>query len=305
MMVNSVNDIFKQAHQGSVAAIIQVLNDKLSDNGVRTRAIFINGILQLLCEAATLEQLEQTSLAERIRQTLESLAPRGIRRVNINSRLVREQQLLWLDEISHDPEHLLWSQEIVLAQPNFLKRTLEDLQSAVADKPEPRLVSLQSMREQRQFNRGIWQGLALGAVVVLGGLGIYQWLNGRSPTAPLAQTIQPVPPQANLSTTAPLPANPAPTGPTQVTGSPGSAQPQTVAAPAEDPFGAAVRLAEKAAIASQTAQTPEQWQAVADMWGQASVLMAAVPTSHPRFEIARDRTTVYSKNQATTAQKAK
>jgi hypothetical protein len=304
MMVNSVNDIFKQAHQGSVAAIIQVLNDKLTDQGVRTRAIFANGVLQLLCEAATPDQLEQATLAERIRQTLEALAPRGIRRVNINSRIVREQQLLWLDEISHDPNHLLWSQEVILVRPNIFKRTLEDLQSVVADKPEPKMVSLQSMREQRQFNRGIWRGLGLGAVVVLGGLGVYQWLNGRSPAPLQAQNAAPmVPSQANRPTVVAPSANPAPTRPTAAV--PAPAQPLTAPAKAEDPFGSAVRLAEKAAIASQAAQTPAQWQAVAEMWGKAATLMAAVPTSHPRYEIARDRTTVYDKNRASTAQKAK
>ena len=52
-MVNSVNDIAKQARRGSVSAIIQILNEKLADSGVRTRAIFEDGILQLLCEAPT------------------------------------------------------------------------------------------------------------------------------------------------------------------------------------------------------------------------------------------------------------
>ncbi len=309
-MVNSVNDIFKQAHQGSVAAIIQVLNDKLTDQGVRTRAMFANGVLQVLCEAATPEQLEPATLTERIRQILAALAPRGIRRVNINSRIVREQQLLWLDEINQDPEHLLWSQEIILARPNIFKRTLEDLQSVVADKPEPRMASLQSMREQRQFNRGIWRGLGLGAVVVLGGLGIYQWLNGRSPTPLPGQSAllsSPVPtnPSSGAPSVASVPTNPPPVPPGQPLTPSASVPAKVTAVKAEDPFGAAVRLAEKAAIASQTAQTPAQWQAVADVWGKAATLMAAVPASHPRYEIARDRATVYSKNQTATAQKAK
>ena len=47
-MVDSIENITKQARQGSVAAIIQVLNDKLADSGVRTRAIFEDGVLQLL-----------------------------------------------------------------------------------------------------------------------------------------------------------------------------------------------------------------------------------------------------------------
>ena len=126
-MTSAVNDIVKQANQGSVAAIIQVLNEKLADSGVRTRAIFADNVLQILCEAATAEQLEPSELIGQIRHTLEAIAPRNIRRVNINSRIVREQQLLWLDEISRDPEsQLLWSQEITLNKPNIFRHLLNE-----------------------------------------------------------------------------------------------------------------------------------------------------------------------------------
>ncbi|HAJ60521.1 MAG TPA: hypothetical protein DCP31_15680, partial [Cyanobacteria bacterium UBA8543] len=64
-------------------------------------------------------QLEQSVRVAQIRQILEDIAPRNIRRVRINSRIVREQQLLWLEEITRDPEHqLLWSEEIILTKPN-------------------------------------------------------------------------------------------------------------------------------------------------------------------------------------------
>ena len=119
-MVDQINDIAWQAHQGSVAAIIQILNERLANSGVRTRAIFEKGVLQLLCEASTVDKLEQSILVKQIRQILESIAPRNIRRVNINSRIVREQQLLWLEEISRDPENqLLWSEEVTLVKPHI------------------------------------------------------------------------------------------------------------------------------------------------------------------------------------------
>jgi hypothetical protein len=102
-MADRINDIIWQARQGSVAAIIQVLNENLVLSGVRTRAVFADGVLELLCEAATLEQLEQSILVPKIQEMLESLTPRHIRRVNVNSRIVREEQLLWLEEIHRDP----------------------------------------------------------------------------------------------------------------------------------------------------------------------------------------------------------
>ncbi len=128
-MADRINDIAWQAHQGSVAAIIQILNEKLVESGVRTRAIFSDGVLQLLCEAPTVEQLEQSTIVQKIRQILESISPRNIRRVNINSRIVREQQLLWLTEIYRDRDNqLLWSEEITLPQPNLLQQLINDFQ---------------------------------------------------------------------------------------------------------------------------------------------------------------------------------
>ncbi len=112
-MTDPMDDIVQQARQGSVAAIIQVLNEKLAEAGVRTRAMFADGVLQLLCEASSVSHLEQSFLVERVREILEWLAPRHIRRVKINSRIVREQQLLWLEEISREPEkQLLWAKKL-------------------------------------------------------------------------------------------------------------------------------------------------------------------------------------------------
>ena len=45
-MSNPANETFGQARQGSVAAIIQVLNEHLSDIGIRTRAVVADGTCQ-------------------------------------------------------------------------------------------------------------------------------------------------------------------------------------------------------------------------------------------------------------------
>ena len=119
-MINPATESFGQARQGSVAAIIQVLNERLSDSGIRTRAVVADGTLQLLCEAVTPEQLEKSTVVERVRSELEAISPQRIKRVKINSRIVKEAQLLWLEEISRNPEKsLLWSEVIVLKRPFF------------------------------------------------------------------------------------------------------------------------------------------------------------------------------------------
>ncbi|PSB17187.1 hypothetical protein C7B65_19360 [Phormidesmis priestleyi ULC007] len=275
MTADSVNDIFRQAHQGSVAAIIQVLNDKLADSGVRTRAIFANGILQLLCEASTKEQLEQTMLIDRVQKILEAIEPRSVRRVNINSRIVREQQLLWLEEINRDPDgQVLWSKEIVLKRKNPLKRLLTDWRDdriESFDRPQTRSPHL--IREQNQFKKGIVGGLAVSAGLLLAGWGVYMWQEGRSSTAP-------------------------PKNSTSIQSASGINLDQ-------DNFATAVRLAERASEIGKTAQTPEQWQNLADTWGKASKLMGSVPASDKRYAIALDRTALYRRYQESALQKIK
>lgn len=276
MIVTPANDIFKQAHQGSVAAIIQVLNDKLADSGVRTRAIYANGVLQLLCEAATADQLDQAQLTERIRKILESISPRNIRRVNINSRIVREQQLLWLEEIHRDPDgQLLWAQEIILKRPNFIRGMLEDFRETFSDRDDlPRTLSPQIVREKRQFTKGIFGGVALSAGVLLAAWGTVSWNNGSlfaNPDTPSSKTAR---------------------------SQPAKTFQQAVNRQGE-PFTVAVRLAEQAAQAGTKAQSASQWREVAQMWGEASKLMNSVPTSHPRYDVAKDRTEKYRQNQET------
>jgi hypothetical protein len=278
MIVSPVNDIYRQAHQGSVAAIIQVLNDKLSDSGVRTRAIFANGVLQLLCEAATEEQLDRAVLTERIRKILESISPRNVRRVNINCRIVREQQLLWFEEINRDPDgQLLWAQEIALRRPNPIKGMFQDLRETFSERDDlPRTLSPQAVREKRQFNRGILGGVVLTAGLILAGLGVYAMTGGKI-----------LPGQAPQAADAPQP------------------NWKTTIKQDGDSFATAVRVAERAAKASKEAKTPAQWQQVADMWGTASRLMSEVPNNHARADVAKNRTQAYRKNQEIALQNLK
>ncbi|MBO1346107.1 MAG: hypothetical protein EBE86_001305 [Hormoscilla sp. GUM202] len=175
-MIDPIDDILTQARQGSVSAIIQLLNDKLASTGIRTRAIFASGVLQILCEAALEEQLEQSLVVDRIRQILESIKPRNIRRVNINSRVVQEQQLLWLEQISQNPDQLLWSQKITLAQQNIFQRvaayrTKPRSKPAARVKP-PSKLDLQQ-RQSRAFNPG---SSFIFLFLLIASLTLYYWL---------------------------------------------------------------------------------------------------------------------------------
>ncbi|XGV96238.1 MAG: hypothetical protein ACAF41_26330 [Leptolyngbya sp. BL-A-14] len=285
-MTSTVNDIVKQANQGSVAAIIQVLNEKLADSGVRTRAIFADGVLQILCEAATAEQLEPSELIGQIRHTLEAIAPRNIRRVNINSRIVREQQLLWLDEISRDPENqLLWSQEITLNKPNLFRHMLNEWQQQAAlQKPNLPTRSPMQQRERHQFWRGLVGGASASLLLLLGGWALYSWLG-----APKRQAMAPL--QTNSPASSPE-AAPIPSPSTQV--SPAN----------KDDFAIAVRVAQQASQEGLTAQSQAQWLELAARWQRASDLMAGVPAQDERYKTAQDRVVAYRKNKELALEKA-
>ncbi|HEY9625161.1 MAG TPA: hypothetical protein V6C78_32860 [Crinalium sp.] len=280
-MVDPIDDIARQARQGSVSAIIQILNEKLADSGVRTRAVFAGGVLQLLCEAAKPEQLEQPTLVDRVRHILESLQPRHIRRVNINSRIVREQQLLWLDEINRDPEHqLLWSEEIKLHQANPLKRWVEDLFAGppVPAKPLPK--SARSDRAQRQFWRGIIGGISLSLLLLFIGWIVSERLDVQVASSPdPGPSESPTPSPQASPVVAPVP-------------------------PTDDPFVQAVRLAERAVRDGQQAKTAADWLDLATRWQRASDLMAEVPPADDRFRTAQDRIRAYSENSKAALAKA-
>lgn len=281
-MVNIVEDIARQAREGSVAAIIQILNNRLAEIGVRTRAVFADGVLQLLCEAATVDLLEQSSLVDRLTEILEQLSPQNIRRVQINSRLVREHQLLWLEEISRDPENqLLWSQEIKLRRVYFWQRFAIDQKERQGHKlalpkmtTHPRL----SMQEPRQFQRGIIGGVSLSLLLLVTVVAIYKALNSPSPNSTVATT---------QAVTSPI----TPPSPQKIAGN-------------SDSFAQAVRLAEQAATEGKTAQSREDWLVVAAKWQQASDLMVTVPLKHPRYTTAANRTALYHQNSEKAQQEA-
>jgi len=282
-MHDPMEDIVRQARQGSVAAIIQTLNERLAEAGVRIRAILTDGVLQLLCEAALAEQLEKPTLVAQIQQILESIAPRNIRRVKINSRIVREQQLLWLEEISRDPENqLLWSEEITLAKPNLFKQLADNLKNSPTPQLKTPTISTPSslkQREKSRFRRGILSGVSLSILLVLGCWSLYSWLGPKVYTRTTTQL------QNSTAASSQTPANPVKSVPSP------QENPLT-----RDPFAEAVRLAEQAASAGKNAQTSAEWLDLAAKWERASDLMSSVKPEDERYKTAQNRVKTYRQN---------
>jgi hypothetical protein len=290
MMVDRINDIAWQAHQGSVAAIIQLLNENLAHLGVRARAVFSNGVLQLLCEAQTVEQLEKNTLIQQIRQILQSIAPRHINRVNINTRIVREEQLLWLDEISCDAENqLLWSEEIELEKPNIFRRLAKAFKKRELEVKKPNISYTQSYQHgiSNSSNQGEKTGwnwkkpsLSLGLLLLLAGAGYFllgdkfkHYISGET-LKYFTTTVQPLEKNNNSLENIPI---------------------QSSLDSEEDPFTVAVRIANTTSDNRNMAKTATQWLELAASWERASYLMGLVPPSHSRYQEAQIRTKLYKK----------
>jgi hypothetical protein len=269
----SVDEVFGQARSGSITAIIQVLNDRLAEVGVRTRAVLESGTLQLLCEAADEQALDKSKLLPQVHALLEDIAPRSIDKVCLYTRINREQQLLWLEDVQENKKgHVLWTEDIKLAKPPFLRRLTEDWQ--YSRQKAKRVSDLKAQahhqpsrigdwsRSQRSWTSAVVGGVSMAAVVVAGWLlwGNYQARNSVSATA------------------------------AQQRGSDGFAQ--------------AVSLAEKASVAGQAAKTEAEWLALAADWRKASDLMGEIPKNDPRYLTAQDRVVQYAKNSEAALTKA-
>lgn len=288
-MVNLANDVNSQARQGSVAAIILILNEKLASAGIRTRAISANGTLQLLCEAEREDQLDQTFVVERVQSILEAIAPWAIRRVNLYGRTLREQQLLWFEEISRDPQNqLLWSQSIVLKKPNPLKQLADTFKDAkLQTKPLP--LATNKPLTSRPIHRRPWYWLAGGASLGLLLAFAVGWIvSNRLGTTPDQQ-----PPLGSAGFSSPNISTQPEVG---TTANPIASTTPTPRPKPEDPFAEAVRIAEQAGMDGKTADTSAEWLDLAARWEQAAELMGAVPSSHERYAIAQDRTIRYRQN---------
>lgn len=332
-MTQSARDTFGQARQGSVAAIIHILNDRLVSAGVRTRAVVSDGMLQILCEAATPEQLEKKTLVERVRNTLETISPQRIKKVKINSRIVKEDQLLWIEEINRDPANaLLWSEVIVLKRPFFVERWMRDRHL----KPAGPVFKDISEPESNKFALLLRFIGGAGALLLLLAAGwfLYQELGPQlldaeadpDTTAPVSPSsaspsgdrpAADAPNRTNNDTTTTSPAEDSLDSPAAELPEASQTPPDTLEAdptedgtdPAVDAFAEAVRIAEQAAIEGQRATTSTTWLDLAARWQQASDLMSEIPAESEEYEIAQDRIQTYQANsqaalrQATAARK--
>ncbi|NJM58601.1 MAG: hypothetical protein HC857_15970 [Synechococcales cyanobacterium RU_4_20] len=274
----SADEVFGQARSGSITAIIQVLNDRLADVGVRTRAMLESGTLQLLCEAAESTALNKSKLLPRVHALLEEVAPRSIDKVCLYTRINREQQLLWLEDVQQNKKgHVLWTEDIKLTKPPFFRQLAEDWQ--YSRQKARRIAELKAPGPPPTQSN--WRLVEISAVLGFGDRrrderrcgGDCRWgALGRFPGAPSGRW------RSNRSHSGPA------TGNGWVC-----------------PGGAA---GGEVLCGGQAAKTEAEWLELAADWKKASELMGQVPSNDPRYLTAQDRVAQYSKNSEAALAKA-
>ncbi|MDT9277483.1 MAG: hypothetical protein P5680_23365 [Limnospira sp. PMC 737.11] len=267
-MMDAINDLIKQAHQGSVVAIVEVLNYYLAESKVIIRAVFVGGILQLLCEGKQAEYLDKSYLVREIKDVLETIAPRKIRRVSIHSRVFNQHQLLWLEDILDSPDsELLWSENITIKKPHIWAGLPGHTSGGLIDSyPSQELV------QKQQSSRGIL--IALISIIVLlivGVFAFYQWMS-LAVTQLFNSDYTSVKPTPNQTISDDVLSD-------------------------EELFKQAVQLAENAVSLGRDAMTDREWLEIAKKWRAAADLMAAVSPSYPRYATAQNRVALYRRNQ--------
>lgn len=289
---NISQNIIVQAKAGSIAAIIQLLNESLAHLKVRTRAVLEKRSLLLLCEAEKEEALEPEVIVPHVRQVLETIAPSRIRRVHFFSRLTREQQLLWTKEIAHNAQ-VLWSEEIVLKRPSLLKQWQDHLKA----KGKPIVPSVRDLPRRLtspSHARPVWPtlfGLGLAVLGIVWGMtiAVQRLFFHTVPTPIAAPTTEMV-----ASSDSPV----------EGTGNTAAGNTNSLGDPLTDPFVEAVRIAEQAVLDGKNATTRTEWLDLAYRWQQASDLMATVQTEDDRYQTAQDRVETYRKNSEAALAKA-
>jgi hypothetical protein len=288
-MVDRINNIAWQAGQGSVAAIIQILNQKLANSGVRVRAVFVDGVLQLLCEAQIVENLDKSILVPQIQGTLEEIAPRNIYRVNIHSRIVREQQLLWLEEIHRSSENqLIWSEEIYLEKPGILKKFSQNFQQRKSEITKFNLPKsynshpVTSSRSERYKAPWVWLSTILIACALAASWGLYTFFSNKSKFPISSENSTTIAPTVNTSQNSV----------------------DSATKTSEENFLAAVRIANDATLAGKSAKNKTQWLELAANWQRASQLMDKVQPDYHRYEEAKIRAKLYRQYSGTAQEEA-
>ncbi|MEG4987746.1 hypothetical protein QUB08_18505 [Microcoleus sp. BR0-C5] len=299
--------------QGDPKAIASSINRTLKPKGINADVTRDNGCLHIILEADKVP--DQMVLVDFIRTGMTKLGLESIHTVKVYGRRTGEGSPTWEDEIdlmpadsmpypldSGMPDDSVGLDDVEPEEEDYYQEGEFDRDDDEEDEDEE-----QAPPPKKQFPKWVIPVGILVPLAAIAGLFFTKTFPfGDSNPEPIASEAaspspQPSPPASKAAASpgtpqaaSPAP-KPAPTAAAPASPAPASPAPK-VAAPKPDSWRAAVNTAQKAAISAQTAQSQNEWIAVASEWQQAVKLMRAVPSTSPNYQKAQQKAAEYQAN---------
>jgi hypothetical protein len=319
--------------QGDPKAIASSINRTLKPKGINAEVSRDNGCLHIILESDKVPS--QMALVDFIRNGMTNLGVESIYTVKIYGRRTGDDSPAWEDEIDLMPPEPMYTDEGTMPDDSVglddddvdteggdyydeaeFDRDEED-EDADAEEEEEEVPPPKKQFPKWAIPVGILVPvLALAGLHFTGNLpfggGSTSESSAPSVASPSPKASSPAPKAASSSPGAKPATSPSPTTAKPATPTPGasgtpkaapaSPAPQAAspapkaAAPKSDPWREAVNKAQSAAVLAQTAQSQNEWIAVASEWQKAVGLMRSVPLTSPNYQKAQQKAAEYQAN---------
>lgn len=295
---------------GDPKAIASSINRTLKPKGINADVTRDNGCLHITLEADKVP--DQMVLVDFIRTGMTKLGLESIHTVKVYGRRTGDGSPAWEDEIdlmpaepmaypldSGMPDDSVGLDDVEPEGEDYYQDGEFDRDDDEEDEDEN---EEQAPPPKKQFPKWI---IPVGILVPLGAIaglfltGNFPFGGGSNPEPNPPEAASPSPKAASPGT--PQAASPAPkvapTAAAPASPAPKAASPAPKAAAAKpDSWREAVNKAQRAAVLAQTAQSQNEWIAVASEWQQAVKLVRAVPSTSPNYQKAQQKAEEYQAN---------
>ncbi len=294
--------------QGDPKAIASSINRTLTPKGINADVTRDNGCLHIILESDKVPS--QMALVDFIRSGMTNLGVESIHTVKVYGRRTGDGSAAWEDEIELMPsEPMLYASESEMPDDSV---GLEDVESEGEDYYQEEEFDRDDDEDneedededeappppKKQFPKWV---IPVGILVPLGAIAALFLTNtfpfgGGSNPEPIAPVATSPPPKASSPAPKAAPNAAKPASPeASATPKAASATPKATP-PKSDSWREAVNQAQSAAKLAQTAQSQNEWIAVASEWKKAVDLMRSVPPTSQNHQKAQQKATEYQAN---------
>ena len=293
--------------QGDPKAIASSINRTLKPQGINADVTRDNGCLHIILESDKVPS--QMALVDFIRNGMTKLGVESIHTVKVYGRRIGDDSDAWEDEIELMPaEPMLYADDSAMSDDSV---SLDDVEPEGEDYYQEGEFDRDDHDEEdededededeapppkKQLPKWL---IPVGILVPVVAAGLY--FTGNLPFLSGAPSEPEVPVATSPSSKAASPASKAasasPSAKTAAAPASPAATPKAAAsAPKSDPWREAVNRAQKAATLAQTAQSQNEWNAVASEWQKAVQLMGSVSAASPNHQKAQQKAAEYQSN---------